>query len=115
MDVTAKNLGSRIKELRLSQKYTQEQLAENSNLHVSYIGIIERGEKNISIKALNDILISLDVSLVDFFKPFDNDSSTSSIEDTDLYELILLPLQSLSNDDRNKVLEIIKLAISLNK
>lgn len=113
MEVSAKNLGNRIKELRTLHKLTQEQLAENANLHVSYIGIIERGEKNISVKALNEILTALNISLLEFFKPFNHSSSNQ--ENEDIYDLVLLPLQSLPENEKNKILEIIRLSISLTK
>lgn len=111
MEVTANNLGNRIKELRMMNKLTQEKLAEHANLHVSYIGMIERGEKNLSVRALNDILVALNVSLIEFFKPFDQMASHSN--NNEIYDSILFPLQTLSIEDKNKVLEIIRLAISL--
>lgn len=111
MRISAKALGNRVKELRLSRKLTQEQLAEKANLHSSYIGIIERGVKNISVKTLNDILVALDVSLTEFFKPFDK--IDSNLNEDEIYEQILLPLQTLPEDERNKILNIIKEIISL--
>lgn len=112
MDINAKNIGIRIKEIRFSRGYTQEKLAEKANLHVSYIGMIERGVKNISVKSLNDILTALNFSLVDFFNPFYEISSDMGNND-DLYNSILLPLQSLSKNEREKILEILQLAFAL--
>lgn len=39
------NLGKRIKEKRLSNFMTQEELAEKTNLSVAYIGMLERGKR----------------------------------------------------------------------
>ena len=47
-----KLIGERIKALRLRENLTQEELAEKVNLHPSYVGILERGERNPSIKSL---------------------------------------------------------------
>lgn len=42
--------GKKIKELRLQKQWSQEELAYNSGFHRTYIGMIERGERNISLK-----------------------------------------------------------------
>jgi len=62
-------LGSRIRELRIRADLTQEQLAERADLHPTYLGGIERGERNLSLKNLAKLAAALQVSLktlVDF-------------------------------------------------
>ena len=39
--------GKSIRRLRIAKGWTQERLAEQANLHPTYIGGIERGERNI--------------------------------------------------------------------
>ena len=41
--------GLRIKQLRLEKKYSQEMLSSLTGFHRTYIGMIERGERNISL------------------------------------------------------------------
>jgi transcriptional regulator with XRE-family HTH domain len=45
-------LGKRIHELRAAKKWSQEEFAHVSGFHRTYIGQIERGEKNISFSNL---------------------------------------------------------------
>ena len=44
-----KQLGNNIKKLRTSLRLSQEQLAEKANLHRTYVGAVERGERNVSL------------------------------------------------------------------
>jgi transcriptional regulator with XRE-family HTH domain len=41
--------GNRIKQLRLQKKISQEKLSFLTGFHITYIGMIERGERNISL------------------------------------------------------------------
>lgn len=62
-----KQVGKRIKEIRLSLNLSQEDCALNSGLNRTYFGSVERGERNISVINLNKICKSFNVSLKDFF------------------------------------------------
>jgi transcriptional regulator with XRE-family HTH domain len=59
------DLGLRIRELRHGLGWTQEKLAEVSSLHWTYIGQIERGERNVSLRNLTRVARALDVDLGD--------------------------------------------------
>lgn len=58
-------LGKRIREERLKAHLTQEQLAEFSDISLSYMGQIERGERKVTLETLLRICKCLKVS-VDF-------------------------------------------------
>jgi transcriptional regulator with XRE-family HTH domain len=56
-------LGSRIKTLRKSKGWSQEAFAIKADLDRSYMGGIERGEKNITFDTMCVIAKTLDVEL----------------------------------------------------
>ncbi len=55
--------GQKIRDLRISKRYSQEVLADKANLHRTYIGMIERGEKNITLVNIEKLAKALDVNL----------------------------------------------------
>jgi transcriptional regulator with XRE-family HTH domain len=62
-------VGKRIREYRKQKNWTQEQLAESASLHYSYIGGVERGDRNISLETLEKIATALDIPAGDLFRP----------------------------------------------
>jgi transcriptional regulator with XRE-family HTH domain len=52
-------LGKTIRKLRLAKGWTQEQLADAAKLHPTYIGGIERGERNVGFDNLLKIARAL--------------------------------------------------------
>jgi transcriptional regulator with XRE-family HTH domain len=54
-----KRFGQRVRQLRLARQLTQEGLAELARLHPTYIGGIERGERNVSLDNLLKIARAL--------------------------------------------------------
>lgn len=59
--------GQRVRALRLKQNISQEKLAEKANVHRTYIGMIERAEKNITLINIEKIAKALEVSIYDLF------------------------------------------------
>lgn len=53
--------GLRLKTYRLDKKLSQEELAEAADLHRTYIGSAERGERNISLLNLLKIANALEI------------------------------------------------------
>lgn len=57
--IPLKILGERIRDIRKSKSLTQEALAYESNIDRSYIGGVERGERNLSFDKLCQIAKAL--------------------------------------------------------
>jgi len=55
MEKYSKALAKIIKKLRTQCNLTQEQLSFEINISTSYLGMIERGERNISLKNIYEI------------------------------------------------------------
>jgi len=55
--------GARVRELRLSKGYSQESFAAKCNLDRTYVGGIERGERNLALRNIESIAKALDVTL----------------------------------------------------
>lgn len=60
--------GNRIRQLRLEKKWSQEKLAEKTGFHRTYIGMIERGERNPSLKNINVFAKAFGISISELLK-----------------------------------------------
>lgn len=58
-----KLFGKRVREERLKRRLSQEKLAEIAKLHRTYIGMIERGEKNITLENIKKVAKALKISV----------------------------------------------------
>lgn len=59
--------GQRIRQLRKEHGLTQEQLAEKTGLHHNYIGMVERGERNLALVNIEIFAKAFDLSLSELF------------------------------------------------
>ncbi len=77
-DIT-KILGKRIRNYRTTMGLSQEKLAELSGCHPTYIGQIERGEKNATIESIEKIALALNVSLSKLFEKLGSEDEARNI------------------------------------
>jgi len=103
------SIGRNIRAYRIRRKLRQEDLAELTDLSVTYIGMVERGEKlpamETFIKILNALECSADVILADVLK-VGYEVKGSLITDQ---------LSALSAEDREKVYDVIATLIKHSK
>ena len=102
MDLTTE-VGSRIRYHRKEHKLSQEELAERSGLHPSYIGQLERGIKKPTIDSLYKITKGMDLSISEIIDKGNDSYAVKSY---------LLIEQENASDQRH-LYEIIKHIISM--
>ena len=103
------SIGKKIRACRIRKHLRQEDLAEKTDLSVTYIGMVERGEKlpamETFINILNALEVSADVILADVLKVGYQVKGS----------LITEQLSSLSQSDREKVYDVIATLIKHSK
>jgi len=68
MQDVQKKLGKKIAELRKKRGFSQEDFAHECGFHRSYMGALERGEKNVTIQMVERVAKALKISLAELFK-----------------------------------------------
>ncbi|PIS39161.1 MAG: transcriptional regulator [Candidatus Nealsonbacteria bacterium CG08_land_8_20_14_0_20_38_20] len=60
--------GQKVRAERAKLGLSQEELAARAGVHRTYIGMIERAEKNITLENIEKIAKALKISIADFFQ-----------------------------------------------
>ena len=61
------DFGNKVRKERMKLGLSQEELAERAGVHRTYIGMIERAEKNATIESIEKIAKALKISIANFF------------------------------------------------
>lgn len=101
MSDIAKIIGQRIRNYRMQKGLSQEKLAELAGCHPTYIGQLERGEKNATLESVEKIASAMDISLSELFdklgksgsnniaaKCYDLVASKNEAEQKQLYKML---------------------------
>lgn len=64
--------GNKVRKERVKRGYSQEQLANLAGLHRTYIGMIERAEKNITLENINKIAKALNIKIAVLLQNIDD-------------------------------------------
>jgi transcriptional regulator with XRE-family HTH domain len=97
-------LGRRIRELRKMRGWSQEKLGEMADLHPTYVGGIERGERNVAFENLAHISSAFGLTLSQFF---DYQKGSKSRRDTLRADLVS-SLQKRDEGELKLVSDILK-------
>ena len=62
--------GNKVRKERNELRLSQEELATKAGVHRTYIGMIERAEKNITLENIEKVAKALGLKLSDFFSDF---------------------------------------------
>jgi len=68
--------GRRVRELRTQRGFSQEELAHRVGIHYTYLGGIERGERNPALINIGRIAQALGISVAELFAPLTSRSSS---------------------------------------
>ena len=105
MSEIAKSVGQRIRNYRTQQGLSQEKLAELSGCHPTYIGQLERGEKNATLESISKITGGLSVSMSTLFAKIESCEDTAKNDYPFMaYDLV----QSLPEESQAKLVSIIR-------
>ena len=89
-------LGKRIRDLRKQRGLSQEELGWKAELHFTYIGAVERGEKNCSIITLKKIAKGLEIDIKDLFDTYGHEPDINKLKKEINNKINLLPPQALT-------------------
>ena len=103
MSEIAKTIGKRIRNYRNNLGLSQEKLAELSGCHPTYIGQIERGEKNATLESVEKISSALNVPLSKLFEKLNENGTTRRSIPLECYEF----LSSKSQQEQEIIYRII--------
>ena len=72
-------IGQRIRNYRIQKNLSQEQLSELANCHPTYIGQLERGEKNATLESIQKVAKALNIPLSKKKKKIEEKQNEESI------------------------------------
>ena len=108
MSDLTKIVGQRIRNYRTQLGLSQEKLAELSGCHPTYIGQLERGEKNATLESIDIVASSLNISLSKLFENLGGESTNERNIPLECYEFLLTKSQEEQE-------QIIKILIEMDK
>lgn len=108
------HIGSTIKILREEKGMTQQQIADLTNMHRSNYSKVEKGERDLSLEAVNSVAKYFGMT-IDQLVNFDgNMPNEVTVEDKSLMEQVKL-IAELEEDERNMVFKMIETFLTKKK
>ena len=103
MGEIAKAIGQRIRNYRTKAGFSQEKLAELSGCHPTYIGQLERGEKNATIESIDKIATAMNVPMSTLFEQLGGQNDGSRNIPLECYEF----LSAKTPDEQDQLFKIL--------
>ncbi|MBQ7045563.1 MAG: helix-turn-helix transcriptional regulator [Clostridia bacterium] len=103
MSDLAKIIGQRIRGYRMQLGLSQEKLAELAGCHPTYIGQLERGEKNATLESIDKVASSLKISLSKLFENLSNENTDERNLPLECYEFLL----TKSREEQEQIIKIL--------
>jgi transcriptional regulator with XRE-family HTH domain len=97
-------IGERVRNFRKKLGLSQEELAHRASLHFTYIGQLERGEKNATIESMSKVANALEITLEELFR---NTQTKDKFISYELGQIISL-LDDRSESDQRAILTFIE-------
>ncbi len=108
MSCLSAEIGQRIRNYRFQSGLNQEELAERCGLHPTYIGQVERGEKNATIESISKIANGLSLPLSTLFENIGKTNNSDNFPCQAYNIMLTLPL-----DEQEKLLKIMQMIVKL--
>lgn len=106
---TNKIIGNSFKKIRKARKFTQEEVAEKSDVTPEYLSKFENGKYNASIYNIILLCKSVDTNPMQLLHFFFEDSQDKVMEN------LISELQDLNSEDQKLILDLIKRMKQTNK
>lgn len=109
MSDIARIVGDRIRTLRNERSWSQEELAHRADIHPSYMGQLERGEKSATLDSLSKIVDAFEITFEEFFRfirPEYRNKETATLSS------ILHKLNGRNEEDQKMILDLIDLVLT---
>jgi len=106
----AYTIGERVRIYRTRSGMTQMKLAEKAGVHHTYIGQLERGEKNATLTTIIKVAKALDVSFETLFEAIIDGGAKNSIA-REVYEIV----SAQPEREQKALLELIKKTVAYRK
>ena len=108
MSDIAKAVGQRIRNYRTKKGLSQEKLAELSGCHPTYIGQLERGEKNATLESIERITAALGITLSKLFEKLGG-------QEDDTKDIPLACYEFLSAKSKEEQEQLYKILLEMDK
>jgi len=108
MSDIAKAVGQRIRNYRTQKGLSQEKLAELSGCHPTYIGQLERGEKNATLESIERITVALGITLSKLFEKLGG-------QEDDTKDIPLACYEFLSAKSQEEQEQLYKILLEMDK